>query len=126
MKLFCTFSKEELLENNLDIIKNRYNILNNKIFILKADNGEYICTYNIDHYNISSDLIEGTILTHRKKETNSIYTINALNCLIKQLNNNVLDKNFTIDWENYKNSILLTQNNQLKQLNTQLYKIISL
>jgi hypothetical protein len=126
VKLFCTFSQEELLEDNLDIIKNRYNILNNKIFVLKADNGEYICTYNIDQYNTTGNLIEGTILAHRKKEFNCIYSLNSLNILIKSLNNGILDKNYPINWNEYKDSFLLTQNGEFKRLNTKLYKIISL
>ena len=126
MKLFCTFSNEESLDSNLDIIKTRYNILNNKIFVLKADNGEYLCTYNLDQYNISGGLIEGTILAHRKKSSNTLYTINSLNILIKKLNNGKLDPNYEINWDDYKNCILLTQNQELKQLNTQLFKIISL
>jgi hypothetical protein len=32
-----------------------------------------------------------TILVHRKKETNTLYTINALNELIKKLNGGVVD-----------------------------------
>ena len=126
MKLFCTFCNIESLDDHLQVIKKSYNILNNKIFVLEADNGEHICTYNIDQYNTSNNIIEGTILAHRKKDTNSIYTINALNMLIKSLNNNKLDSNYEVEWSNYKNCFLLTQNNELKQLNTKLYKIISL
>ena len=67
-------------------------------------------TYNVDMNNSSSEsMVDNTILVHRKKQTNTLYTINALNELIKSLNNGVLDKTFAIDWENYKNCILLIQ-----------------
>ena len=46
--------------------------------------------------------------------------------LIKQLNDNKLDLNYKVNWEDYKNSILLTQNNTFKKQNTQLFKVISL
>jgi hypothetical protein len=65
-----------------------------------------------------------TILVHRKKDFNVLYTINSLNELIKQLNNGIVDTNYPINWQHYKNSILLTQHDELKQLKTRIYKII--
>jgi hypothetical protein len=65
-----------------------------------------------------------TILLHRKKETNSLYTINALNTLIKELNNGYLDKNFMVEWNNYKNCILLTDGPNLRKLDTAIHRII--
>lgn len=125
-KLFCTFCQLDQLDKNLEIIKGRYEILYNKIFVLQTDNEEYAITYNIDNFNTNGSLIEGTISVHRKKEFNVLYTINALNSLIKQLNDNKLDPNYKVNWEDYKNSILLTQNNTFKRQNTQLFKVISL
>jgi len=65
-----------------------------------------------------------TILLHRKKESNTLYTINALNTLIKSLNNGFLDKNFMVEWNNYKNCILLTDGPNLRKLDTSIHKII--
>jgi hypothetical protein len=57
-----------------------------------------------------------TILLHRKKETNSLYTINALNTLIKSLNNGFLDKNYMVDWnqlsDEEKNQIVNNPNSE--------------
>jgi len=86
---------------------------------------EYVVTYNVDQGNINS-IPDNTILVHRKKESNTLYTINALNELIKKLNNGVVDTSYQIDWQHYKNCILLTQHNDLNQLNTKIYKIIDL
>ena len=98
----------------------------NKIFVLYIkSNNEYVCTYNIDQGNIS-DLPDNTILVHRKKDTNTLYTINALNTLIKALNGGILDPKFRVDWQHYRNCILLTQGNELRQLNTKVHKIIEL
>lgn len=126
-KLFCTFSSDEQLEGTIVLIKSSYDILYGKIYVLHSEQtNEYICTYNIDPYNTSGTLLPNTILTHRKKEYNTIYSINALNLLIKSLNNNILDHKFQINWIDYSNSILLSQNNAFKKLPTTLYKIISL
>jgi hypothetical protein len=96
----------------------------NKIFVLKILNeDEIVCTYNIDQGNVDS-IPSNTILVHRKKETNSLYTINALNELIKSLNGGQLNNNFKINWDNYRNTILLTRQSELKQLKTKIYKIV--
>jgi hypothetical protein len=107
-------------------VSNSYDILYKKIFVLQVkSNEEYVITYNVDQGNISS-IPKNTILVHRKKETNTLYTINALNTLIKSLNEGIVDTKFPIDWQHYRNCILLTQHNELKQLNTKIYKIINL
>jgi hypothetical protein len=65
-------------------------------------------------------------LVHRKKESNTLYTINALNTLIKELNDGYLDPNYRVDWNDYRNCILLTRGNELKRINTRLHKIVEL
>ncbi len=125
-KLFCTFSELDEIDNLIDDIKNQYDVLYNKIFVLQIkSSNEYVCTYNIDYSNLS-EIPENTILVHRKKETNTLYTINALNELIKKLNGGVVDVTYRINWMHYRNCILLTQHNELKQLNTKVYKIVEL
>lgn len=125
-KLFCTFSKKEELEELLYNIQQKYVVLYNKIFILEAKNQEdYLCTYNLDFSNIAS-FPENTILVHRKKETNTLYTINALNTLIRELNYGVLDTSYRINWKDYRNCALLTQDHKFKRIDTELYKIIEI
>jgi len=125
-KLFCTFSTESDLENTLEVIQSKYNIIYNKIFVLYAKSqDEYICTYNVDFGNVSN-FLENTILVHRKKESNTLYTINALNTVIKELNGGVLDTSYKINWSDYRNCILLTKGSELKRINTKLFRIIEL
>ena len=56
--------------------------------------------------------------------TNTLYTINALNDLIRELNDGKLDKNFQINWSNYQNCLLLTNENGLNKIPTKIHKII--
>jgi len=125
-KLFCTFTSGEELETLIDNITHSYTIMYNKMFVLfvKSTN-EYVLTYNVDQGNINV-IPENTILVHRKKETNSLYTINALNELIKRLNGGVVDISYKVNWQHYRNCILLTQHNELKQLNTKVHSIVEL
>lgn len=127
-KLFATFSKKEDIDKTIEVISTRYTILFNKIFILESkDSDEFICTYNIDPGNLSTtSVLPNTILLHRKKESNTLYTINALNTLIKTLNNGVADPNYKIEWADYKNTILLTNGPDLRKLETTIHRIVNL
>ena len=123
-KLFCTFTNLEGLDSLISGIKSKYTIIYNKMFVLEiVGKDEYVITYNVEQGNVN-DIPENTILVHRKKESNTLYTINALNELIKKLNGGVVDTKFPIDWNHYKNCVLLTQHNELNQLNTKIYKIL--
>ena len=125
-KLFCTFTPLEEIDNLINNIQESYDVLYNKFFVLYIkSNNEYAITYNIDQGNVNT-IPDNTILVHRKKETNSLYTINALNQLIKSLNGGVVDDKFSINWQHYRNCILLTQHNELKQLNTKIFRIVEL
>jgi len=125
-KLFCTFSTEEELDSTLETIQSKYQILYNKIFVLYSKSSEeYICTYNVDFGNVSN-FLDNTILVHRKKDSNTLYTINALNTLIKELNGGVADSSYKVDWNDFRNCILLTRGSDLKRVNTKLFKIIEL
>ena len=125
-RLFATFTQQESIDDLINDLSLSYDIMYKKMFVLfvKSTN-EYVVTYNVDQGNVNS-IPENTILVHRKKETNTLYTINALNELIKKLNGGVVDMAYRVNWPHYKNNILLTQHNELKQLNTKVFKIIEL
>ena len=126
-QLLCTFTNTKILSKTIDKIIDAYDILYNKVFILKnsTDVRELMCTYNIDA-NIDNKILQDTISLHRKKQTNTLYTINALNDLIKSLNNGVLDKTYPINWNDYKNCILLIQADGFNKIDTKINKIINL
>ena len=127
-RLYCTFTTPNDIEEITNRIQTSYMILFNKIFVLESLDGEKIMlTYNVDMGNSSTNgIIDNTILVHRKKQTNTLYTINALNELIKSLNNGVLDKRFPIEWNDYRNCILLIQTEGFKKIDTKIKDIIKL
>ena len=125
-KLFCTFTGLEGLDALINELTKAYSIMYNKMFVLYVKStDEYVVTYNVEQGNVDSIPLN-TILVHRKKETNTLYTINALNDLIKKLNGGVVDPTYRVNWQHYRNCILLTNHNELKQLNTKVYKIVEL
>ena len=127
-RLYCTFTNIDDLEMVTNTIQSSYVILFDKIFVLESlEDDKIMLTYNVDINNSSKEsMVDNTILVHRKKNTNTLYTINALNELIKSLNNGVLDKKFPINWENYKNCILLIQAEGFNKIDTKVKEIINL
>ena len=125
-KLFATFTGLDALDELIVSLSSTYTIMYNKMFVLYVKStDEYVVTYNVEQSNVDGIPVN-TILVHRKKESNTLYIINALNDLIKKLNGGVVDPTFRIDWQHYRNCILLTNHNELKQLNTKVHKIIDL
>ena len=127
-RLYCTFTTADEYEEVANTIQTSYVILFDKLFVLESLDGEKIMlTYNVDMGNTSRDsILDNTILVHRKKQTNTLYTINALNELIKSLNNGVLYKRFPIEWNDYKNCILLIQADGFNRIDTKIREIINL
>ena len=127
-KLYCTFTNVNDVEKIINKIRTSYVILFDKIFVLESLDGEKtMLTYNVDMGNsLEETLVDNTILVHRKKQTNTLYTINALNELIKSLNNGFLDKRFPIEWNDYKNCILLVQTDGFNKIDTKVKEIINL
>ena len=128
-QLLCTFTNKRDLDKTISQIVSSYTIVFSKVYVLQNENdvNELICTYNVDTTeNIDYNKVKGTISLHRKKHTNTLYTINALNECIKNLNNGVLDLKFMIPWENFKNMLMVTNSEGLNKINTRIYKIIKI
>jgi hypothetical protein len=126
-QLLCTFANKDEVDNILQKIREAYHIVYNYIYILqnKSNLDELFITYNIDTDYKPEISLDNTILVHRKKESNTIYTINALNQLVKEENNGILDKNFVLDWAKFKNLIILTQPQGTKRIQTRIFEVIS-
>jgi hypothetical protein len=125
-QLLATFTTKQELDDTVKKITESYVVIFNKIYVLQNEDNvnELICTYNVDTRDgVDYNKVEGTISLHRKKHSNTLYTINALNECIKNLNNGVLDEKFMIPWENFKNMLMVTNSDGLNKINTRIYKI---
>ena len=125
-QLLCTFTTREELQNTLQEIRETYHIVYNYIYVLqnKGNLDELFITYNIDTQYKPAYPLRDTILVHRKKQSNTLYTINALNELVKEENGGVLDKSYEIDWNKFKNSIIVTNTEGTKKISTRIYEVI--
>jgi hypothetical protein len=125
-QLLCTFTKRDELQPILEKIRQTYTIVYNYIYVLqnKSNLDELYITYNIDTQYKPTAPLKDTILVHRKKQSNTLYTINALNELVKEENGGKLDKSFEIDWEKFRNTIIVTNTEGTKKLSTRIFEVI--
>ena len=126
-QLLCTFVKRNRFKEIIGFIIACNDIVFDKIYVFQNENdySQLICTYNVEYDENFVQGIPDTISLHRKKHTNTLYTINALNDLIRELNDGKLDKRFPIEWENYRNSLLLTGDEGLNKIPTRIYTIVN-
>ena len=131
--LLSTFCKARNVRSTIDLITASFEVVGSKVFVLQDESDRYkkILTYNIVKDNIVfSDVIKNTISLHRKKEVNSLYTLNALNEVVKIQNNGVLDPKFSVEWEDYRNTLLVTYKEddgeqKLRRINTRLISVVN-
>jgi hypothetical protein len=126
-QLLCTFTTVDGLDKILEVIKGTYKLMFNKVYLLEntEDANQLILTYNVAKTeSLTLTPPPSTISVHRKKHTNTIYTINAINKLIEEKNGGKLDISYRIDWSELQNMVLVTAYGKLKVVNTKLVKIV--
>ena len=133
--LLATFCKSRDVKDIISIINDSFDIVAGKIFVLQdeSDRHKKILTYNIvKEVVVFSDVIKNTISLHRKKETNTLYTLNALNEVVMDQNGGKLDSQFSVDWEPHRNTLLVTYKDDetgdqnLRRIETRLINIVNL
>ena len=125
-QLLCTFTSKSKLNEIIDIIVSCNDILYDKIYVFenKDDSSQLICTYNVEFIDNFEENIIDTISIHRKKQSNTLYTNNALNEVIREKNGGVLDKSYMVDWDEFENTLLLTNETGLSKIPTKIHQII--
>ena len=107
-QLLCTFTFLDELPTCIGNIHKVYSsdVANMKCYSYLSDMNTIICVYNV--YS-KERRVKDTISINRKKETNTLYSINALNAIIKVMNNGILDKNYIVNWTDYTNCLVLSE-----------------
>ena len=124
-QLLCTFSNDNDFREISIKIKLFYKLFNNRIFIFEneKDSSELFLTYNVVMVDRKSQRFPNTILIHRKKQSNTLYSLNALNTLIKE-ENGELDSNYVLEWELYKNSLVISSDISVRIVPLRLHSIV--
>jgi hypothetical protein len=127
-QLLCLFTTKQDLDRSIDFILEKYTIINPNIFVLenKTRENEVFVTFNIEKGSMAIESEWKTILVHRKKESNTIYTINALNEVIKSKTGGQLDNSYKIDWSEFRNSIITTASGGYKKIPTRVFETIKI
>lgn len=127
-QLLCLFTLKQDLDKALEFILKNYMLTNPNVFILesKLNQNEVFITFNVEKGSAAIPSEWKTILVHRKKQSNTIYTINALNEVVKSKTGGQLDNSYMIDWEEFQNCILTTSTAGYKKIPTKVYKTINL
>ncbi len=123
-QLLCLFTTKEELDKSVEFVLNQYILTNPNVFVLenKINVGELYITFNVEKGSSAIPSQWKTILVHRKKQSNTIYTINALNEVVKSKTGGVLDNSYMIDWDEFKNCIITTSSIGYKKIPTKVFK----
>ena len=123
-QLLCLFTTKEELEKSTNFVLTNYTLTNPNVFVLesKLKPEEVFITFNVEKGSAAIPSEWKTILVHRKKQSNTKYTINALNEVVKSKTGGMLDNSYMIDWEEFRNCILTTSNTGYKKIPTKVLK----
>jgi hypothetical protein len=123
-QLLCLFTTKEELDKSYNFIITNYTLTNPNIFVLESKSRpeELLITFNVEKGSAAIPSDWKTILVHRKKQSNTIYTINALNEVVKSKTGGQVDNSYMIDWEEFRNCILTTSNIGYKKIPTKVFK----
>jgi len=127
-QLLCLFTYRNELDTSLEFILKNYTLINPNIFVLESKliENDLFITYNVEKGSAPVNSQWKTILVHRKKQSNTIYTINALNEVIKAKTGGQLDTTYQLDWNEFKNCIITTSNYGYKKIPTKVHKNLNL
>lgn len=122
-QLLCTFSNSRSYQKDIESICEYYNVDGGKIYILKSEENfnEIFLTYNVE--KTTGGHHPRTISVHRKKDYNILYSINALNQLIKEENGGQHSNTFQVDWSKFKDSIIVVNDSKIKVMPTKLMRV---
>ena len=126
-QLLCTFSSIKNYKSTIEEIKKFYDVYNGRFFVfsnVKSPDEVYI-TYNIINGKNEFPKFTNTISIHRKKQTNTLYTLNAMNQIIKDENDGIFDKSFPVNWMLYQNSLIITGDPSIRVISIKMLEIIN-
>jgi len=130
--LLATFVQKKNHVKAIEEIKN--NVNDAKVYVFKdmSNENRTILTYNSEnccYFKLKEcSLLKNTIPIHRKRDTNTLFTLNALNEVIKDIDHEV-DKidyeSVYVDWTDYRNSLVLTDSsNNINVVPLKLLKVL--
>ena len=124
---FITTDDPDVIDREVHHIIDNFELTSKYIFVLRNldEPGKKIITYNASNSSTRASRLF-TMRVHRKKQTNTLYTINALNHAVAEQHGGKTGKGLKLDWTIYENTILLTQGKKLQTYPIEVIKIYKL
>lgn len=111
--LIGTFVRKDRILSFFEYLKKRFGILLYNVYVYEVDTNkqEYIATFRAKDKTKYLEEIRKSVVLHTKN--GSLFSINAINKLIESNAEGVNQETKEIDWDLYKNKLLLLTNGQL-------------
>jgi len=124
-QLLCTFATTTDFKKAGEEVMQFYEVYSKRIFIFSNTKNpkEIFLTYNVLNMQRNAPKFPNTILIHRKKQTNTLYTLNAMNKLIEE-ENGQLDKSYVVNWKLYENSLIITGDVSVRIIPLKIHSVI--
>ena len=126
---FLTGADDDKITEEVNYIVNNMKLTNSYVFLLRnqSDPEKKIITYNATiSKGTSFHPHLYTMRVHRKKQTNTLYTINALNAAVAEQHGGKTGRDLKLDWGVYENSLLLTVGKKLQVHPIEVVKIFKI
>ena len=124
-QLLCTFTNNKDFQKKSEEIRKFYEIYSNRIFAFSnvKNAKEIYLTYNVLNMKKDASKFSNTILIHRKKQFNVLYTLNSMNRLIEE-ENGEQDHNYIVDWQLYANSLIITGDVSVRIIPLKIFSVL--
>jgi hypothetical protein len=126
---FLRTEDDDKVQQEIDAIVDSCELSNKYIFLMHdvANPNNKIITYNAVFDKNKPPVHKlYTIRVHRKKQTNTLYTINALNAAVALEHDGQTGKHLKLDWEKYANTLILTVGKKLQVHHLEIERIYKL
>lgn len=110
-----TFVKKTKILGFLEFLRNKLHINIDKVFVFNVEDNdiEYLVTFSSPRNNPCFAQLHDATVLHIKN--GCLFSINALNVYIDMRNiNGIPHKDFQVNWDELKNTLLITTNGTLK------------
>ncbi len=124
-QLLCTFSTSTDFRKTIEEILDFYEVYSKRVFAFSNTQNpkEVFLTYNVVNMQRDAPKFPNTILIHRNKQTNTLYTLNAMNRLIEEENGS-LDKTYQVNWSLYENSLIITGDISVRIIPLKIHSVV--
>ena len=113
-----SFVRKEKILSFLETLRNDFKVRLDKVFIYNVDTNkhEYLVTFKAFDKDKFIGKVQNSTVMHVKN--GCLFSINALNKLISSLKDNEVPNNeFVLDWEKYKDKLIIQTNGELSVSN---------